>query len=306
VTQRMVTVILLVCGLFSGLSLCAQRVPDAVVADPQGDPQFPPGLAVIAFPSHGRTLDGTLYLASGVGPHGTVLLLHGLPGYESNGDLAQSIRRAGWNVFLFHYRGTWGAEGKFSFTSAIEDTKEAATFLADPSNAARYRIDPQQLVVMGHSFGGFLAGYAGSHDSRFMGVAMIAAVNLGTINADTKERAARMKRWESQLHPVPDVSASQLFAEAAQHASEWDYVRWADLLRAHPLLIVEANDQNRADMEALAAALHKKGASRFDKVAAASDHSLSDHRIWLQAVLVDWLSKVQANRHRRTNGANLR
>jgi len=37
-------------------------------------------------------------------------LLHGLPGYESSGDLAQSIRRAGWNVVFFHYRGTWGTK----------------------------------------------------------------------------------------------------------------------------------------------------------------------------------------------------
>ena len=295
-TASMVTVILLVCASFSGVSLGAQRIPDAVVADPPSDPQFPPGLAAIAFPSHGRILDATLYLASGKGPHGTVLLLHGLPGYESNGDLAHSIRRAGWNVFLFHYRGMWGVKGKFSFQSAIEDTKQATNFLLDPANAAKYRIDAQRLVVIGHSFGGFLSGYAASHDSRFCGVAMIAAVNLGTINSDPKERTARMKRWETQLHPVPGVSAQQLFDEAAQHASEWDYVRWADSLRDRPLLLVETDDQNHADMEALSAALQKKGAALFDKVAVASDHGLSDHRIWLQAILLNWLEKLNKPR----------
>ena len=59
------------------------------------------------------------------GPHGAVVLLHGLPGYEVNGDSAQARRRAGWNVLLFHYRGTLGAGGAFSFSSAIEDTAEA-------------------------------------------------------------------------------------------------------------------------------------------------------------------------------------
>ena len=53
------------------------------------------------------------------------------------------------------------------------------------------------LVVIGHSLGGFLAGYEASHDSGITAVAMISAVNLGKLNADPKEREARLKRWET-------------------------------------------------------------------------------------------------------------
>ena len=104
------------------------------MADPLADKEFPAALAVVSFSSHGVDLDATLYLASGRGPHGAVVLLHGLPGYEVNGDLAQAIRRAGWNVLLFHYRGMWGAGGAFSFSSAI-DTAEAVRFLRDAATA---------------------------------------------------------------------------------------------------------------------------------------------------------------------------
>ena len=99
---------LVVLGLvwIGGQPLWAQTPPTAVVADPPVDAKFPAALAGITIPSHGVEMDATLYLASAPGPHGTVLLLHGLPGYESNFDLAQSIRRAGWNVLIFHYRGT--------------------------------------------------------------------------------------------------------------------------------------------------------------------------------------------------------
>ena len=160
-----------------------QQVPTAVVADPPADREFPAGLAVVSFPSHGVDLDATLYLASGPGPHGAVVLLHGLPGYEVNGDLAQSIRRAGWNVLLFHYRGMWGSGGKFSLASAIEDTTEALGFLRDTAVATKYRIDRRRLVLIGHSFGGFLAGYEGSRNADLAGIAMLSAVNLGTLNA---------------------------------------------------------------------------------------------------------------------------
>src|SRR4249919_753478 len=99
--------------------LQAQTIPTAIVADPPADAKFPPGIAGITVPSHGVDMDATYYLAGGAGRHGTVLLLQGLPGYESNVDLAQSVRRAGWNVLLFHYRGTWGTAGTFSQSSAI-------------------------------------------------------------------------------------------------------------------------------------------------------------------------------------------
>jgi pimeloyl-ACP methyl ester carboxylesterase len=238
-------------------------------------------------------MDATLYLASGAGLHGTVLLLHGLPGYESNGDLAQSIRRAGWNVVLFHYRGTWGTAGIFSVSSAIEDTAAAVRFLRDPANAAKYRGDPQRLVVVGHSLGGFLAGYEASRDADIIAVAMVAAVNLGKINADPNEREKRLKRWETQLHPVRGANAPDLFAEAERHAKDWDYVQWTEALRGRPVLLAEADDQNHADMEALAAALRQKGAVALTHVAVQTDHAFSDRRIALQTIVTKWLERVK-------------
>ena len=270
-----------------------QTTPRAVVEDSPVDKQFPPGLAILTVPSHGVEMDGFLYLASGATPHGTVLLLHGLPGYEINADLAQSIRRAGWNVLLFHYRGTWGTAGTFSFSSAIEDTAEAVRFLRNSENVLKYRIDPQRLVVIGHSVGGFLSGYEASHDPGIIAVGMIAAVNIGKMNADKKEREARLKRWETQLHPAQGITASGLFDEADRHAKEWDYLQWADSLRSRPLLLLEADDQNRAEMEALAAALRKKGSTALEERAMATDHSFSDQRISLQAIVIDWLEKLQ-------------
>ena len=289
------TLTLLGLAFLGSWPLAAQTAPAAVVADPPVDRQSPPGLAMFTVPSHGVDLDAWLYVASGAGPHRTVVLPHGLPGYEMSGDLAQSIRRAGWNVLLFHYRGTWGVGGTFSQSSAIEDIAEVVRFLRDPEVAAKYRTDPKQLVLIGHSFGGFIAGYEASHDSDVKAVAMIAAVNLGRISADPKEREARLKRWETQLHPVRGATASELFAEAEWHAKDWDYVQWAEALRSRPVLLVEADDQNHADMEALASALRQKRAIGLEQIAVSTDHSFSDHRLLLQSIVVRWLEKLETN-----------
>jgi dienelactone hydrolase len=291
--NRLIAVVLLGVAWVSAQPLRAQQTPTAVIADPVPDKQFPPVLSVLTIPSQGSEMDAFLYQPAGPGSHGIVVFLHGLPGYEINGDLAQSIRRAGWNVLLFNYRGTRGSTGTFSQSSAIEDTAAVVRFLRDPANAAKYRIDPRRLVIIGHSFGGFLAGYQGSHDPDISALGIISATNLGKINVDPKERDTRLKRWQTQLHPVHGATASDLFTEAERHAKEWDYVQWADALRTRPLLLVEADDQNHADMEALASALRQKGSASLEQRAVATDHSFSDHRIALQAIVIDWLQKLQ-------------
>src|SRR5580698_2768308 len=85
----------------SASAVMAQTVPAAVVADPPMDKTFPADMQVVAILSHGSKMHGVLYIATGAGPHPALLLMHGFPGNEQNLDLAQSARRAGWNVLTF-------------------------------------------------------------------------------------------------------------------------------------------------------------------------------------------------------------
>jgi hypothetical protein len=113
------------------------------------------------------------------------------------------------------------------------------------------------------------------------------------INVDPKEGETRLKRWETQLHPVRGATATKLFAEAEQHSKDWDYIQWAEAMRARPVLLIEADDQNHADMEALASALREKAAVALQQVAVATDHSFSDHRIELQSIVIRWLETLK-------------
>src|SRR3984885_4662719 len=103
----------------------AAQVPAAITTDPAHTATNPAAFATFQIPSHGALLNALAYIAPGPGPHPTVLLLHGLPGNEKNLDLAQAIRRDGWNVVYFDYRGSWGSSGAFSFTPSIEDPQSA-------------------------------------------------------------------------------------------------------------------------------------------------------------------------------------
>ena len=80
-----------------------------------GKKPFPPTTETFQIPSHGVLLNALVYVAEGAWPHPVVVLLHGFPGNERNLDLAQDIRRAGWDVVYFNYRGSWGTPGEFLF-----------------------------------------------------------------------------------------------------------------------------------------------------------------------------------------------
>lgn len=110
-------------------------------------------METMQIPSHGALMNALVYVAAGAGPHPAVILLHGFPGNERNLDLAQDMRRAGWNVLYFNYRGAWGTPGNFSFAHGIEDTAAALAYLRRPDVAKKLRLDPTRIVLIGHSMG---------------------------------------------------------------------------------------------------------------------------------------------------------
>ena len=103
----------------------------------------------------------------GDGPHPTVLICHGYPGFEQHLDLAQALRRVGFCVATFHYSGSWGADGDFSFANCLEDAITVLHTLADLGPA--YRIDPERMYIVGHSMGGFVAAQMLAKDPLLAG-----------------------------------------------------------------------------------------------------------------------------------------
>ena len=173
--KHIVAALCLVLGAFAPAATqgAAQRQRDPALAralwtithDPPRDARHPARNRQLVILSHGAEMNALFFLAAGAGPHPTMLLLHGLPGNERNLDLAQAVRRAGWNVLTFTYRGAWGSEGDFSIAGAIEDAAAAMAFLRSPEAIREYGIDPRRLVIAGHSMGGYIAAHETASES---------------------------------------------------------------------------------------------------------------------------------------------
>jgi pimeloyl-ACP methyl ester carboxylesterase len=267
--------------------------PAAIYSDPPKDAAHPARMETLQIISHGQPMNAVFYMASGAEPRPTVLFLHGSPGNEQNLDLAQAIRRAGWNVLTLHYRGAWGSGGTYSISHCVEDSEVAISFLRDPKVIAKYNLKPGKIVVAGHSMGGFLAARAGAGDSNFLGVAIIAGWDLG-------HDAPVMAKWTSEQMAeefddtpgrVVGATGQSIVAEAVAHQGDWSFEAFTPGLAKNRVLVVTPRDEDRDSGLKLAADLKAAGAA-VTSVDVDTDHPFSDSRIALETAVITWLQSL--------------
>jgi len=282
------------CGLLALTGAARAQTPMAVIADPPRDAAHPAGMAYVRIPSHGALLNGVLYTASGPGPHATLLLLHGFPGNEQNLDLAQAVRRAGFDVLTLHYRGSWGSPGRFSFAHAREDADAALGFLRDPAVAAKFGVDPRRIFVAGHSMGGFMAASATANAPRVAGLIMISAWDMGQDAQGGAPKAlarahAPGSDFPDNVIPLGGATVDGLVDELVAAPERWDFRRLAPRIAPRPVLLVTAEDGSQPASHALADRLRAVGDADVREVHMITDHPFSDHRIALESEIVKWL-----------------
>jgi pimeloyl-ACP methyl ester carboxylesterase len=274
----------------------AAREFDPVTMDPLArDSAYPAQMAELALESGGERLNAILYAAAGRGPHPIVLLLHGNPGNERSLDVAQAMRRAGYTVLFFNYRGSWGSGGTFSRTHALEDVHAALRWARSPANLARFRMDSSHIALIGHSMGGWLALMAGAEDPRVACIGALDARNVGAygllLRRDRAADSARVKADEWLVAPGGPYrvqgGGQSLVAEMKVNAERWDVTAHATALRDRPIFLVSA--MFKADQDTLVAALNRVGARRVTALAWDTDHSFSDRRIALARAVIAWL-----------------
>lgn len=265
------------------------KVPAAVGADPAPDAKARARMEVIHVPSGGVKINGVVYVAQGEGTHPTLVILHGLPGNEKNLDLAQAVRRAGWNAVTFNYRGSWGSPGTFSFAGDIDDAKAVLAYLRDPANAARLGVDPKRIAIAGHSMGGWVTAETAAQDHDLMGAILISAADMGARGVSGKANpAALAAAMDDNREALAGVTGQDMAAQLIAYGASWD--RLGPGLKDTRLLVLHTDDGLAPDAERLIAAVKAAGGTKVQDLHVATDHGWSDHRVALQALVINWLA----------------
>ena len=280
-------------ALFTSVPALAQT--SAVIADPPVDAAHPAAQVAFVLPVKDGAMNAVMLLASGAGPHPTLLLLHGFPGNEQNLDLAQAARRDGWNVLTLHYRGSWASPGTFSLSSAAEDAHAALAFLRTPAVAAKFRVDPARIAVAGHSMGGFMAADAAADDPAVIGLFLIDAWDIGR-EAHGLATPEGRKAWHEEavgdLPPLTGTSEAALSAEMIAKAERFSLEARIAAYGSRPLAVYGAARGNGVGNLAYLLAAHKAGNTHLIGALWNTDHPFSDKRIALTQALIEWLDEI--------------
>jgi dienelactone hydrolase len=242
------------------------------------------GITGVTFDSAGDWLVGVAYLARGEEPKPTVLVLHGCPGLDHNGDLAADLRDQGWNALIFHYRGCWGSQGRYDLGTITADVRAAVDYL---SAVPFPGIDPARLAVAGHSMGGWAAIQSAAADDRLKAVVSIGA-------------PARLDR----LSQLPDsaiereftrfltATPAELRQQIAHCATQPGPVELISAVSPRPVLIVHGSADEwvpAADGRLLQAhAGEPRGYAEIE----GANHAFSWHRPQLRELVIGWLAKA--------------
>ena len=270
-----------------------------LLSKPEGEAKA--SMETMQIPSHGSLMNALVYVAAGAGPHPTVILLHGFPGNERNLDLAQDMRRAGWDVLYFNYRGSWGSSGNFSFSHGIEDVASAIAYLRQPENAKRLRLDPSRIVLVGHSMGGFMTVQAASTDPAIKAIAMISAADMAGIFGQMQTQSSRadaVKKMGAGLAaegmaPLSGCTPDGLAQELADHTSAWAFRSMVGAIKDRPAFVITSDDGLAPAADAFAAALRQAGDTQVTTLHLSTDHAYSDKRTELSRALLQWLATVK-------------
>ncbi len=264
------------------------------------DKEFPSSMMPISLMNNGVKIIGTYFLAAGKGPHPLVLLLHGFPGNETNYDIAHAVRRFGFNVFVFHYRGSWGSGGNFNWTNSLEDVQ----FVLDEIKLNRdetLRLDPEKIILVGHSMGGFASLLTAVNNSEIKNAASLAGFNLGFFGKFLKENPQYHELTKERLAygtaMLNGTSPSQLLDEMIANYAEWNLMNYADELIKKNILLIGAKFDTVAIPELHHYPLHKVfetgAADNFEHYELNAGHSFSDSRIRVTEILINWLIKIK-------------
>jgi pimeloyl-ACP methyl ester carboxylesterase len=280
---------------FSALATAATAVaasPSCSAVDPPRNAAHPAHNKQLLIPSGGVGMNALLFAAAGAGPHRTVVLMHGLPGNERNLDLAQAIRRCGWDVLTFTYRGAWGSPGDFSISNAMEDTAAALAFARSP-DAARLGIDPKHIVLAGHSMGGATAFMTAAGATGLDGLILLDAANLAA--SASRQRAqlvAGLDDFGNSLHgATPETVADEILSRGPG----WNSIAAASKLRGLPVLNIAASEALGPMNRPVNDALRRSGA-QLTAIELRTDHAFTDHRMELAATVTGWLQRLWVRR----------
>ena len=263
------------------------------------DSDFQAELIPLNFTCQGSKLNGVFAKASGDGQHPTAILLKGFPGGERGQfGLARLIPQSGWNAFVFSYRGSWGSEGEFSPLNSLEDVAEAIKFLRKDEISSKYNIDPENIALLGSSYGACMAVTAAASDSSIKHVMFAIGENLAKMFSEIEKKTVlgemlrKTFQWQYEER-LKGKHFDEVIEESIANKSIFDIDKYASVLSKRNLLVIGAWQDDLATIEQhmlpFVRALQRSKAENLTPILINDTHRLPNNRMEFFQIITTWL-----------------
>ncbi len=224
---------------------------DCAVSRPQALSDFVSSRETLSFPSGENQLSGYLYRAQSNDKNSLIILLHGHNSC-SDGYLWQikELNDLGWSVMAFDSTGCCDSEGDSSvgFPQKIKDLNSALNYVEKNS-----RFGYNNIVLLGHSLGGYAACCALSFDYDIDAVVSISGINSAM--------EAAIGSAEGYVGPLAWGNYGFLWLyQALLFGAEKTNLRASDSISSSnvPVLIVNGENDKTAPLEKTSIISHKE------------------------------------------------
>jgi pimeloyl-ACP methyl ester carboxylesterase len=147
------------------------------------------------------------------------------------------------------------------------------------------------IVIAGHSMGGWVTARTAAHDHELIGAILISASDVGS--RDGISRKDIVDSMSDDMETLTGVTAESMADELIANAQAFSLDHSVSGLVQMPLLVLSADDGLAPSADKLVKAIGAKGGRKVTAVHAATDYSWSDHRIFLEVTVINWLTALK-------------
>jgi pimeloyl-ACP methyl ester carboxylesterase len=152
-------------------------------------------------------------------------------------------------------------------------------------------IDTKRIVMAGHSMGGWVTARTAAHDHELAGAILISAADVGAMSGMAhKDLAALMA---DNMEALAGVTAESMADEIVANGKAFGLDNTVAGLTQTPLLVLSADDGLAPTAEKLVKAIAAAGGQKVTAIHAGTDHGWSDHRIFLETTIINWLAGLK-------------
>lgn len=252
--------------------------------------------------NNGVKLDAKFFPTTSPAKTPALVLLHGFPGNQSGPlGLAERLNKAGFNILIFNYQGSYLSEGNFSFDNCIENVNSALSFLIDSENQAKYNIDTSRIIICGYSFGGTIAIESAMYNNKIKNIVSIAnddhSVSIKKAAADLEFRE-NYRQFVGRSFEPSGPFRGDLKAQLEyniQNVDRYDLVKNAEKLKSKKVLFIVGWQDRTSLIEINTLPLYRKllqlNPGNVSIKGFESDHSFSNVIDDISGTIIDWVKK---------------